>query len=245
MKISFVIPAYNEESVIAKCLASVEAEIKGIENECEIIVVNNNCTDKTKAIAQTFTGVKVVDEVRKGLTFARQAGFLSSTGDLIANIDADTILPKGWLKEVFKEFDKDSKMVALSGPYIYYDLNIIIRFFVKIFYFFGLISHYFNQYVFHNGAMLQGGNFVLKREALNKIGGFDTSIVFYGEDTDIAKRISKVGKVKWTFCLPMYTSGRRLKEEGVLKVGIKYAVNFFWINFFNKPFTEKYIDIRK
>jgi len=53
-------------------------------------------------------------------------------------------------------------------------------------------------------------------------GGFDTSITFYGEDTDVARRISRVGTVKWTFKLPMYTSGRRLAHDGVMRTGIRY-----------------------
>ncbi|MBI3634077.1 MAG: hypothetical protein HY228_00480 [Candidatus Yonathbacteria bacterium] len=67
----------------------------------------------------------------------------------------------------------------------------------------------------------------------------------YGEDTDIAKRIFKVGKVKWTFNLPIYTTGRRLQEEGIITMGIKYVVNYIWPILFSKPFTREYKDIRE
>ena len=92
--------------------------------------------------------------------------------------------------------------------------------------------------------MVQGGNFICRTDALRKIGGFDTSIDFYGEDTDIARRMSKVGAVKWTFHLTMYTSGRRLAEEGILKTGIRYALNFFWTTFMKRPFTKTSTDVR-
>jgi hypothetical protein len=78
-----------------------------------------------------------------------------------------------------------------------------------------------------------------------KIGGYDTRIIFYGEDTDIAKRIRSVGKVKWTFKLPMYTSGRRLKEQGILFSGATYAINYLWPILFSKPFSHTYKDIRE
>ena len=245
MKISFVIPAYNEERLIGQCLQSVQRELATGKYDAETIVVNNASTDKTREVAGKFSGVKVVDEPRKGLTRARQAGYVASTGDLIANVDSDTMLTPGWVKTVFDEFGQDENLVALSGPFIYYDLSAFMRALVKIFYAFGFVSYLINEYVLHVGAMLQGGNFIVRRTALQKIGGFDTDIEFYGEDTDVARRISKVGKVKWTFKLPMYTSGRRLKEEGVVRIGFRYAVNFFWTTFLKKPFNNEYEDHRQ
>lgn len=50
--------------------------------------------------------------------------------------------------------------------------------------------------------MIQGGNFVVTRAALQAIG--DTSIRFYGEDTDIARRLNQVGEVRFTLGLKMY-----------------------------------------
>jgi cellulose synthase/poly-beta-1,6-N-acetylglucosamine synthase-like glycosyltransferase len=243
MKLSFVIPAYNEENVIKKCLFSIFKELEGKDYDVEVIVVNNNSTDRTKKIAESFKDVKVVDEMQKGIVFARKAGFVASSGDLVANVDADTMLPKGWVKTVFREFEKDDKLVALSGPFIYYDMSLFSKTLVKIFYMFGYFIYKINHF-FGKGAMLQGGNFIVRRGALIKVGGFDTRISFYGEDTDVARRISKAGKVLWTFDLPIYASGRRLEEEGIIVSGLRYAMNFFWVSFFGIPFTKKYTDIR-
>lgn len=243
MKLSFSIPAYNEEKVIRQCLASILKELEGKKYDTEIIVVNNNSSDLTKEIAESFPGVTVVDEKQKGLVFARRAGFIASTGELVANVDADTILPVGWVDKVFRAFEDDKELVALSGPYIYYDLSLFTRLLVKVFYLFGYFFYSIDR-LLGKGAMLQGGNFIVRRDALMKIGGFDTSISFYGEDTDIAKRIQKAGKVLWTFSLPMYTSGRRLAGEGVVITGVRYAINYFWVSFFGRPFTKEYKDIR-
>lgn len=237
MKISFVIPAYNEEAQIAKSLESVLTAIAGLSQNFEIIVVNNASTDHTAAIATTFKQIKLVNEPRKGLSYARQAGFLASTGDLIANIDADTRVTTDWIKTVNSEFDKNPLMVALSGPYIYYDLSLVDNFLVRLFYYFGFASYLVNRFVLGTSSMLQGGNYVVRRDALEKIGGFDPKFTFYGEDTDTARKLNKVGAVKFTFDLPLKASGRRIAQEGLLTMGLRYGVNHFWTILFKKPFS--------
>ncbi|MGB2791369.1 MAG: glycosyltransferase [Candidatus Moraniibacteriota bacterium] len=242
--LSVVIPAYNEEKFIGKTLQSIVKRIEESGRDIEVIVVNNASTDRTREIALGFPHVIVVDEPQKGLPRARQAGFLASHGDLIANIDADSLVPRGWIDRVFREFSRRNDLVALSGPYIYYDIPAFTNFFVRVYYLFGFLFHFFNQHVLRSGAMIQGGNFVLKRSALESIGGFDVDIAFFGEDTDIARRIQKEGFVRFTFALPMRTSGRRLKREGVLSAAFFYVSNHLWILFFKKPFTKSFRDIR-
>src|SRR3989344_2273362 len=127
MEISFVIPAYNEESSIARCIDSILKEIKRSGRSAEVIIANNASTDRTKEIASSFPGVRVVDEARKGTNLARQAGFVVSTGYLIANIDSDSVMPAGWLDTAFDEFARNKKLVGLSGPYVYYDLPMFSR----------------------------------------------------------------------------------------------------------------------
>ena len=243
MKISFVIPAYNEEKNIGGCVASIMQEISTEKVDAEVIVVNNASTDDTKKIASAFTTVIIVDEQRKGLVWARKAGFERSTGELIANIDADNMLPKGWLKQVLKRFE-DPELSALSGPVVYYDTPRYVRFTTMLFFRLGYAANLLNKLLSGVNSMLQGGNFILRREILQKIGGFDTSISFYGEDTDIGRRVAQIGKVVWTFDLPINSSGRRIMEEGLFKVGFTYALNFLWITVAKKPFTKKYKDIR-
>lgn len=243
MKISFVIPAYNEEALIGKCLESVERETASNTVETEIIVVDNASTDKTGDIARSFNHVRVVEEKRKGLTFARQAGFAASSGDIIANVDSDAMLPEGWLKTVAHEFARDPKLVALSGPHIYYDMNVFQRALVKIFYG-GAYALYLINSLLGHGAMLQGGNFILRRSALVSVGGFDTTIEFHGEDTDIARRVARVGRVQWTFSLPIYASGRRLQKEGIVRTALTYTLNHLSILYRHKPYSPTHDDVR-
>ncbi|MEQ1771065.1 MAG: glycosyltransferase family 2 protein [Devosia sp.] len=244
MQLAFVIPAYNEEILIRKCVDSVLAEIKRSGRECEVVVVNNNSTDRTSEIVSAVPGVRLVHETEKGLGPARDCGLKATTAELVANIDADTVVPEGWLDTVFEEFGKDEKLVCLSGPYIYYDLSIWHRMLVGTFYGLTKLIYLINRYVLRVGSVVQGGNFVFKRSAWEKAGGYNRGIKFYGEDTDVAVRLSKVGAVKWTFKLKMKTSGRRLAEEGVFATAGRYTLNFFWVTFAGKPLTSEHTDIR-
>jgi glycosyltransferase involved in cell wall biosynthesis len=243
-QLSFVIPAYNEEALIGPCLDSVLKEVKRSGVDAEIVVVNNASVDRTGEIARGYAGVKVVDEPKKGLVNARHAGFENSSAEIVANIDSDTMVPEGWITTVMREFAADPRLVALTGPFIYYDLSVWNRGLVRAFYYLTWLIHVINHHVLHVGAVVQGGNFVFTRTAWLKAGGFDRTIAFYGEDTDVAVRLSKVGHVKWTFKLPMLTSGRRLEKEGVFKTASTYTLNYFWVTFRGKPATKDYTDIR-
>jgi cellulose synthase/poly-beta-1,6-N-acetylglucosamine synthase-like glycosyltransferase len=243
-ELAFVIPAYNEEALIGKCVESALAEAARCGRRCEVVVVNNNSTDRTREIAASYAGARVVDEPQKGLVSARDGGFRATTAPLVANIDGDTIVPPGWLDTVFAEFDRDPRLVCLSGPYVYYDLSGWNRFLIGLFYGLTWLIYVINHYVLRVGSVVQGGNFVLRREAWIKAGGFNREIKFYGEDTDVAVRLSKVGKVKFTFRLKMLTSGRRLAEEGVFRTAGTYTLNFLWVTFAGKPATREHTDIR-
>lgn len=241
MKLSFVIPAYNEESYLPVCLEAVTKQAAAYPGEVEVIVVNNASTDGTKEVALAFPDVRVVDEPRKGLTFARQAGLNAASGELIAAIDSDSILPAGWLAFAQKQFAHDPKLLALSGPFIYYDLSIWDNLGVRWYYYFVYVL---NRYVLRAGSLLQGGNMVIRRQALADIGGYNLDLHFYGEDADTTKRLNAIGRVRFRFSLPMYSSARRLKAEGSVTVALRYVANYLWILFYHQPKTETYIDIR-
>jgi len=261
MRLSFVVPAYNEEAYLPACLESILHQIdpatSGLASgTCEIIVVNNASTDRTREVALRYPGVTVVDEPRKGLTFARQAGFAASTGDLIANVDADSRLTPGWVSKVLTTFaeaetaaaanpETQRPLAAFSGPLVYYDLTPRQRRLVHVFYMTAWTTYAINRYILRVGSMVQGGNFVVSRTSLEAIGGFNTAISFYGEDTDIARRLNDVGEVRFTFDLKMSSSARRLKSEGMITMAARYSINYLWTTFFKRPFTNTYVDIRE
>ncbi len=208
--VSFVVPAYNEEALIGSCLAAITAEVSRTRCRAEIIVVNNGSTDGTSRIASAIPGVKIIDEPQKGLVQARRAGCLAATGELIANIDADTVLAEGWLETALAEFAGSPNLVALSGPFVHYDLPIAPQLIASAFYRCAHIVHLLSGLVTGAGSVMQGGNFIVTKKALEAAGGFNPDFQFYGEDAELARRLGKVGAVKFTECwlgIPRITFG--------------------------------------
>ncbi|TSC69102.1 MAG: family 2 glycosyl transferase [Parcubacteria group bacterium Gr01-1014_56] len=237
MRVSLIIPAYNEEAYIGGCLDSVIAHAP--DEFFEIIVVDNASTDNTAKIASAYPEVRVVHEPKKGLPSARERGRLEASGDFLAYIDADTRMHSDWLPLAKKVFDKNPEAVSISGPARYWDAGLWQRMVLEFFWW--TSSPLMYRVV---GYMIYGAHFIVKREALEKIGGFDTGISFYGEDTDLARRLSKVGKTVFRMDFYILSSARRFKKEGIIKSNFVYTMNFLWPVIFNRPFTFVHKDIR-
>ena len=236
--ISLIIPAYNEEKYIGECLTHALENADG--KFLEIIVIDNASNDNTNVVASGFPGVRVVREEKKGVTRARQRGFLEAKGEVLAFVDADTRMPEGWARTVAEEFGKNMSLACLSGPYIYHDTPQHKQFLAKWFYWRLLAMPSYLVI----GYMAVGGNFAIRRDVVEKMGGFDTRIEFYGEDTNTARRAREFGKVKFMLSLAMPTSGRRLESEGFFKVAIIYMLNFLSEAFLKRPYSHSYKDIR-
>ncbi len=86
LKLSLVIPCYNEEDGVREVIGRCPPEID------EIVVVDNNCTDRTAEVARAL-GAVVVSERRPGYGAAYMAGFKAATGDLIITLDGDGTYP--------------------------------------------------------------------------------------------------------------------------------------------------------
>lgn len=238
LKLSLIIPAYNEEKCISACLESVLAQ--GPEVFFEIIVVNNKSTDRTSEIAGKFDGVKVINETWKGVTRARQRGYKESSGNIICFIDADNLIPKGWADRVKSEFLHNEKLVCLSGPYVFPNQSKFLQFFIKYVFWHGLAMPFY----YLVGYMGIFGNMALRREVLDKMGGLDTSIEFYGDDTDTTRRASAYGKVKFSPSFNIYASNRRLLEQGLFSTTFVYIINFLSEVLLKKTVTKEYKDFR-
>ena len=241
MKLSLIIPAHNEESYLADCLAAASKELAAHRDQgpFEIIVVNNASTDRTAEVAAGFPNVRVVFESRKGLTRARQRGLEEARGEILAYIDADTRMPPGWLARVLAAYDSSDQTVCVSGPYVYYDLPKLKTALVRLYW-----SWLARPIYRLTRYMAVGGNFAVRKAALQRIGGFDTSIPFYGEDTNIARRLSATGRVVFDMGLVMHTSARRLQAEGFVTTASRYVVNFLCEVVLKRPATTRYRDIR-
>lgn len=223
--ISVVIPAYNEERYLPYCLLSLKDQDYP-KDRYEIIVVDNNSKDQTAAIAKAG-GAQVVTELKQGHVFALNAGMLQAKGEIIAGTDADTEVPKNWLKTIEKAF-QDKNVVAATGP-VHYKLDSRIKhYFVKYSYLFYLKSHFAV-----GKPSLAGFNLAVRRDAFHKINGLDTRYRIFS-DVELGLRIKKLGKV--AFCRDLYVlSSPRRWQKGSLEDYYKYFNSYFNTVWLQKP----------
>jgi glycosyltransferase involved in cell wall biosynthesis len=117
-KLSVIVCAHDEAQFLGPCLHSLLAQSRLPD---EILVIDNASTDATRAVAEAIPHVRVVDEPRKGLVVARETGRRTATGDVLVYVDADCRAPLTWLKRVERRFERTPDLIALSGPYRFYD----------------------------------------------------------------------------------------------------------------------------
>jgi glycosyltransferase involved in cell wall biosynthesis len=237
---SLIVCAYNEEDLLPDCLRSL---LHQSFPPHEIIVINNASTDRTAAAA-SLPGVRVVDEPRKGLVIARETGRRVSTGQVLVYVDADCRAPREWLARIAAEFSGPSPPAAVTGPYRFYDWDLVGRLLVRLYDCSVAPATHTLAHVCGLGAVLYGGNFAIRRTALDAIGGFDTSIEFHGEDTNLGRRVSKVGRVRLRPACWVFTSARRYRAMGRLNVFRLYVRNFCAETFFHRPSDTSHEDIR-
>jgi glycosyltransferase involved in cell wall biosynthesis len=232
-KVSVLVPAFNEEKYIRQTL---DALLQQDYPSFEVIVAGNASTDRTSAIVQELIDalpagsltVKLVYENRRGTNFARECARQASNGSVIAQIDADCIPGKHWIsKGVLSLCNNRRKRVAVTGPYDYFDGNIWMRRFSLLSQ--QLVYPFINTLVQMTGraAILIGGNTFIRAEILDRAGGYNTALTFYGDDVDMGKRLSKFGEVAYIPSLTLATSSRRYQANGFWKVNKKYQ-DYFW-----------------
>jgi len=112
LKLSLIIPVYNEEHHIRGCLDAISRQS---EMPDEVIVVDNNCTDRTIDIAKTYDFVTVIAEPKQGRAHARNAGFNAAKHDILGRIDSDSLLSRNWVETVKRHFASDNQLSGLTG----------------------------------------------------------------------------------------------------------------------------------
>lgn len=206
MKVSVVIPVYNEEKNIGACLQYLSLQE---EKPDEIIVVDNNSTDKTAQIAREF-GASIATEKIQGMIPARNKGFNEAKYEIIARTDADTRVPKDWIKLIKENFAKNKSLVGLSGPASFYDFPITNKL---------QYSQWQNKAIFAfikpqiKHDTLYGPNMAIRKSAWEKIKNevcLDDKLVH--EDTDLAIHLGQHGEIKIDSSLVVDTSFRRYKK---------------------------------
>jgi glycosyltransferase involved in cell wall biosynthesis len=180
MKISFVIIAYNEEENIIDCIKSIET-LEKLPSEREIVVVNDGSKDSTAKLVTLYSKkdstIKLINQKNKGRGAARARGFLATTGELIAAVDADIILPPNWLSVCLKWIDKYDAVGGIAVPD-------------------GDVAYVFKHFrlkpkLVKGSTTITGNNGLYKSSIFSKVN-FDVKLS-YGEDTDFNHRLIDYG----------------------------------------------------
>ena len=198
--LSIVIPCYNEEKLVAKCLWHILNQTVLPE---EVIFVDNNSTDKSIEIAESFVdkfkdvGVdfEILEEKEKGITPTRILGFSSVTKDLIGMIDVDTLISRNWVKIAKKVFAKHKTLTSITGPLTFHNINFFWRNYSKLAFISYKIKFFF---------IMWGCNGVFNKKAYDRIGGLSEHHIMKRKlglrwdymDNYLSEKFKLIGKTK-------------------------------------------------
>jgi hypothetical protein len=227
--ISVIIPTWNEEKYLTKCLDSLVNQ--SWHGSFEIIVVDGGSTDRTVQVAEKYTD-KVFVEPSLLVGAARNLGARNARGNLLAFIDADTIANAHWLEAITRGFHQESMAVGLTGPTLPYDgqLYDIITYRLWTIYLQRILLHFEMPHVI-------GFNCAYRRAPFLQVGGFDEENVM-SEDIKLAHKIRRYGKIKFDRHMSALTSARRFRKYGRTYIAGLYIVNGFSTLLLNRSHSD-------
>jgi len=207
VRVSIVIPAYNEEFHLRSCLQAIAEQTV---QPYEVIVVDNNSTDRTAEVAAAYSFVKVVRESAQGRVYARNAGFDAAQGDIIGRIDADIVLPANWVAHVQAFYSRPgSERHAWSGAGYFY--NVRLPRLVSFAY--GLLAFRLNK-LLAGHYTLWGSNMALTRRQWRAVQGTVCDRLDIHEDLDLAMHLHRLGyTITYDTGIKTYAELRRVHSE--------------------------------
>ena len=239
--ISVIIPTLNEESTIGKMLCQFSPDL--IEQYgIELIVCDGGSSDQTVGVAKqkAHKVLHPMSSRRQTIGEGRNLGARSSTGDVLFFFNADVRFEDlDRLFGVMLERLNGPKIAAATCPvYVYPEEQTILD----------LIYHeihnlhiwFLNLLGFGTG---RGECHVIKRESFFEAGGYDDQLAA-GEDFDLFRRLSKLGKIKFVWSLKVYESPRRYRKLGYLRVTLYWFLNALSILLFRRSYSKVWEPIR-
>ncbi len=189
MRVSIVIPVYNEAEQIQDCLRAIAAQTV---QPFEVIVVDNNSTDDTALLAARFPFVRLLREPRQGVVHARNRGFNAARGDVIGRIDADSRIATDWVALLQEFFAAIPALGAVSGSVQYRDIALprLVN---------GIDLFWRRRMALLLGpdVALQGANMAIRRSVWRAIAPQTCNKKQLHEDFDVAIHARKTGTEVW------------------------------------------------
>lgn len=181
--ISIIVPAYNEENRISRCLKSIN-KLNYTKNKLEVIVVDDGSLDSTSDIARVY-GANIIKQLHFGCAVARNTGVEHARGDVIAFIDADDICKEDWLITAVP-YLKDSNVGAVG---CYHDLFNGEKRFVLVSYYEKRFRHIESP---ASTGHLGASGLVIKKSVFIDVGGFNPKLLA-AEDAELSYKIRANG----------------------------------------------------
>lgn len=228
MKISVVIPAYNEEQLLSRCLESIDNQ-NFPRDQYEIIVVDNNSFDNTFNIAENY-GAKVLFEQKRGVVYARQTGIENAKGKIIVGLDADCEIPPNFLKNISDQF-KNKYLTGLCGNIYFDNAPLIPTILAKIMANYG---HYYSK-LFKRTPFCWAANFSFRKKDFQQVGGYNLYLPLLraginaqrSDEYDfVSKLLKRKKKVVFDKKIMLKTSGRRFKDRLVYWFFVEYLIGY-------------------
>ena len=196
-EISFIIPAHNEQRLLASTLDALFASAEAVGRPFEVIVVNDASTDHTGQIAQEH-GARVVPVELRHIAAVRNAGAQQAVGETLIFVDADTLVPLATLRAALQAIDEGA---VGGGAAVAFDqrLPIWMRLCITLF-----------MLVYRLGGWATGCFVFVRRDAFEAVGGFDEQY-FAAEEWFLSRALKRHGR----FVIvgePVITSARKVQQ---------------------------------
>lgn len=237
-EISIVIPAFNEEHYIEACLKSLQNQ--DFFGSYEVIVVDNNSTDRTHALAEQL-GARVVNEPQQGVCAARQAGTEAATGNIIVSTDADTVFPRNWLSRIAAGFAENPDAVAVAGACEYMNAPWWARVYARAL--FGGVNLRYTR----TGSVgyISACNTAFRKDAWT---GYNVRLTQGGDEFFLLKQLKQKGRIVFQRDNVVTTSSRRLNKglwyNAVVTITWFYGFNYLIGRFTGRSPLGSYAPIR-
>jgi glycosyltransferase involved in cell wall biosynthesis len=213
-EISIVIPAFNEEANIVKTLLSLCSN--RTPKKIEIIVVNNNSSDNTSSLVRSC-GVVCIDELRQGITQARNTGLANARGKFILNADADTLYPENWIQEMIAPLDRNENVALTYGRFSFIPVGNTRRGTYFFYEYATDLVRWINTQFREEAVNVYGFNSGFRREQGLEVDGFNHPP---GTNEDgwlgLKLREKGFGKLYHVTNAPVWTTDRRIQIDGGL-----------------------------
>ena len=199
--VSIVIPVYNEEEFLDECLRAISLQTVF---PLEVLVIDNNSTDRSIEIVKSYPFVRLIRESNQGVVYARNRGFDEAQGTIIARIDADTRIDERWIENLERIF-LNKNISAVTGSVYYYDIfSKYLSYKFDLFFRKDLVRR------LDKNCFLLGANMAITKKAWLKIKDQTCIKSNIHEDLDLAIHLNKANlAVRFDKALRVGLSSRR------------------------------------